>query len=219
MAKAESSGSGKSRLRRRARIALLVVVGLLIVIPLGARIWVARAANARVYSSASQVPPCRVAMVLGARVLPNGMLCPFLRERCDVAIDLYKSGKVQKLLMSGDNRFKDYNEPEAMRNYAIAHGVPVGDIALDYAGRRTFDSMYRARHIFGIDKMIVVTQAFHTPRAVFLARAVGVDAYGVNAPGDYVFKSDVRECFACVSALLDVYVFSPKPILGRKEKI
>ena len=211
--------SKMSRKRRMARIALAAVAALAIVVPLGARVWVRAAVRDRISSDLSRAPGCRVAMVLGARVLPNGKLGSFLEKRCDVAIALYKAGKVQKLLMSGDNRFKDYNEPERMRDYAVAHGVPIGDIALDYAGRRTYDSMYRARHIFGIDRMIVVTQDFHAPRAVFLAGAVGVNAYAVTAPADYVFRTEVRECFACVSALLDVYVLSPKPVTGKRETI
>lgn len=210
--------SRKSRFRRRVLRALLIVFALVLAVPIGARLAVNRAASGRIHS-VSDVPACRVAMVLGARVLPDGRLSPLLRDRCDLAIELYKSGKVKKLLMTGDNRFKHYNEPERMREYAIAKGVPAEDVVADYAGRRTFDSMYRAKHIFGLDRLIVVTQDFHAPRAIYLARAVGVEAYGVSAPTYYVFKNDVREYLACVSAVLDVHVLDPKPIMGEREKI
>lgn len=172
----------------------------------------------RVYSDISKVPHCRVAMVLGAKVNRNGSLCVSLETRVNKAIALYKAGKCKKLLMSGDNRFKNYNEPERMRDYAVKKGVPARSIALDYAGRRTYDSVYRARHIFGIKKMIVVTQSFHIDRSVFLCDHLGIDAYGVktNTPDP---RATVRECPACLSAIADVYLLHPHPVMGKREAI
>ena len=99
----------------------------------------------------------------------------------DTAAQLYFSGKVEKLLMSGDNRFVDYNEPEAMRQYARSLGVPEEAIVLDYAGRRTYDTCYRARDIFGVQSAILVTQNFHLPRALFTCNALGIRATGVES--------------------------------------
>ncbi len=136
-----------------------------------------------------------------------------------MAVELYKANKCDKLLMSGDNRFRNYNEPERMRDYAVREGVPVEDIVLDYAGRRTYDSVYRARHIFGTRKMIIVTQSFHVDRAVFLAGKVGIDAYGVASSNKADTRAAIRECPACLSALADVYLLHPRPVMGEKESI
>ena len=108
----------------------------------------------------------------------NGTPTPVLQDRIETAADLYFAGKVEKLLMSGDNRFIYYNEPGAMREYAISLGVPEEDIVLDYAGRRTYDTCYRAKAIFGLEKAILVTQAFHMPRALYTCNQLGVESPG-----------------------------------------
>jgi len=110
------------------------------------------------------VPADRVAIVFGAGLQRDGTPSAVLRDRVATAASLYFEGKVQKLLMSGDNRFLDYNEPGSMKAYAISLGVPGEDIVLDYAGRRTYDTCYRAREIFGLDEAILVTQTYHLPR-------------------------------------------------------
>lgn len=205
--------------RKKLNWILISLLVVLLGLAISARIIVNSAASGRICRDISSAPTCRFAMILGARVKPSGELSLWLKGRVDKGIELYKAHKVQKLLMSGDNRFKNYNEPERMRDYAVSQGVPIKDIALDYAGRRTYDSVYRAKHIFGLDKMIIVTQDFHLSRALFLAKAVGIDAQGFPAPAKGTFFSQIRECFACVSALLDVYVLNPKPVLGEREKI
>lgn len=198
---------------------LLIAAIALLCLPIAARVYVHYSVQDRVYSDISKVPHCRVAMVLGAWVRPNGSLCESLETRVNKAIALYKAGKCEKLLMSGDNRFKNYNEPERMRDYAIKKGVPAQDIALDYAGRRTYDSVYRARHIFGQRKMIVVTQSFHLDRAIFLCKHLGVDAYGLKASAVTDPRASIRECPACLNAIADVYLLHPHPVMGKKEKI
>lgn len=162
---------------------------------------------------------CKVALVLGARVYRSGKLSGPLKDRVDTAIRLYNAGKVEKLLMSGDNRFSHYNEPQCMRDYAVAHGVSAEDVVMDFAGRRTYDSVYRAKHIFGQDKLIVVTQGFHLDRALYLCTRLGVNAYGV--PGKWVGRRiyRVREIPASISAVLDTCVWHPRPVMGRREKI
>jgi SanA protein len=138
--------------------------------------------------STGNVPSRQVAIVFGAQVKKDGTPSVVLRDRVETAVALYKIGKVEKLLMSGDNRFVDYNEPEAMRRYAMALGMPEADIVLDYAGRRTYDTCFRAKEIFGVGSAVLVTQRFHLPRALFLCNAFGIDAVGVEAKNYYYFK-------------------------------
>ncbi len=165
-------------------------------------------------------PPERVAIVFGARIYGDGRLSAMLQDRVETAVQLYQQGKVQKLLLSGDNRFVDYNEPGNMQAYALSRGVPIEDIQLDYAGRRTYDTCYRAKAIFQLDSAVLVTQAFHLPRALFTCRHLGVEATGVIAdrrPYDprSVRWSTVREIPATVVALLNVLIKKPAPVLGE----
>jgi SanA protein len=142
----------------------------------------------------------------------------------ETAVQLYQQGKVNKLLMSGDNSIIEHNEPEAMRQYALASGVPDDDIVLDYAGRRTYDSCYRAKAIFQVDSAILVTQSFHLPRALFLCNWFGVESVGVESNNNYFrkvsrFYWNARELFATAQAVWDVYVIKPMPVLGKPEPI
>jgi len=170
------------------------------------------------------VPAERVAIVFGAGLLRDGSAGPVLRDRVETAVQLYRQGNVQKLLMSGDNRFVNYNEPEAMRQYALDLGVPDGDIVLDYAGRRTYDTCYRANAIFQLNSAILVTQSFHLPRALFLCNSFGVQSTGVEANNTYFRKIsrlywNTRELFATVQSVWDVRVSKPLPVLGDPEPI
>jgi SanA protein len=177
----------------------------------------------RTYSQ-DNVPQKPAAIVFGAGLTPSGGPSAVMRDRVRTASELYFTGKVQKLLMSGDNSTIYYNEPAAMRNYAISLGVPEEDIVLDYAGRRTYDTCYRARAIFGLEQAILVTQDFHLPRALYLCNALGVDSVGVQAD-NYSFRRvsltywRLRELGAAVNALLDVHLLRPLPILGEPEPI
>jgi SanA protein len=176
----------------------------------------------RVYQQ-SDAPVERVAVVFGAGLRRDGTPTAMLRDRVLTGADLYFSGKVEKLLMSGDNRFADYNEPESMRQFALSVGVPYEAIILDYAGRRTYDTCYRAKTIFGVDNALLVTQGFHLPRAIFLCNMLGMDTIGVEASHCYwngsPFMWDVREQFATVVAFLDLYVSHPLPVLEDPEPI
>lgn len=170
------------------------------------------------------VPEAPIALVLGAGLNRDGTPGKVLSDRVQTAADLYFAGKVQKILMSGDNSTEYYDEPGAMRDYAISLGVPDEDIVLDFAGRRTYDSCYRAKVIFGADHLIVVTQAFHLPRAIFLCNAFDIEADGVPADEAYYHRSSytfwwIREVFASIKAYWDVYITHPEPILGDPEPI
>lgn len=171
-----------------------------------------------------KVQPSPVAIVFGAGLWRDGTPTPVLRDRVETAAELYFAGKVEKLLMSGDNSRQDYNEPQAMRDYAISLGVPDAVIALDYAGRRTYDTCYRARDIFGIRSAILVTQSFHLPRAIYTCNALGIKATGVPADQrDYRKGSlaywNLREIPASLVALWEVHISKPLPVLGDPEPI
>jgi SanA protein len=202
-------------------IRTLVLLGLLVFFM--PRIMTSVYAVFRSYS-VEDVPAERVAIVFGAGLRRDGTPTAVLRDRVETAAKLYHDGKVEKLLMSGDNRFDDYNEPESMRRHALSLGVPDEAIVLDYAGRRTYDTCYRARHIFGIDSAILVTQNFHLSRALFTCNALGVKAVGVEANNYYYLKRsrlywNLREQFATVTAFWDVYFKRPLPVLGEPEPI
>ncbi len=174
--------------------------------------------------TAETAPTDRVVIVFGAGLRRDGTPTAILRDRVETAAHLFKDGKVEKLLMSGDNRFVEYNEPEAMRQYALSLGVPDEAIVLDYAGRRTYDTCYRAKAIFGVKSAILVTQDFHLPRALFLCNTLGLEAVGVKADNFYYLKRlrlywNVRELLATVGAFMDVYVNKPLPVLGEPEHI
>jgi SanA protein len=133
----------------------------------------------RIYQ-ADEAPAERVAIVFGAGLRRDGTPTAILRDRVDTGASLYFRGKIERLLMSGDNSELNYNEPEAMRRYALSLGVPDESITLDYAGRRTYDTCYRAKAIFGVKSALLVTQKFHLPRALFLCNALGLEAHGVG---------------------------------------
>jgi SanA protein len=180
-------------------------------------------AASRIYE-ANNSPHKRVAIVFGAGLRRDGTPTAILRDRVETAADLYSSGKVEKILMSGDNRFDNYNEPEAMRQYALSLGIPAQAIALDYAGRRTYDTCYRAKAIFGVESALLVSQKFHLPRALFLCNTLGLESDGVEANQRRYRRFalilwNLREQLATVGAFLDVYVSNPLPVLGNPEPL
>jgi SanA protein len=180
--------------------------------------------QARVFRAAPDAHSAPVAIVFGAGLYRDGTPMPVLADRVLTAVDLYKAGIVAKLILTGDNRFPDYNEPEAMRRLALQSGVPDSALVLDYAGRRTYDSCYRARFIFGVKKAILVSQAYHLPRAVYLCDQMGIDSTGVSADRR-IYKTssfiqwNLREWAACFFALLETQLTHPQPMLGPMEPL
>jgi SanA protein len=204
--------------RRLPWLALLVLIAAL-----APRIITGLYANNRIYE-VQDSPARRVAIVFGAGLRRDGTPTAILRDRVETSAELYFSGKVEKILMSGDNRFDYYNEPEAMRQYAISLGVPPQAIAMDYAGRRTYDTCYRARAIFGVESALLVSQKFHLPRALFLCNTLGLESAGVDAnQRSYRNRAlliwNIREQLATVGAFFDVYVSNPLPVLGDPEPL
>jgi SanA protein len=203
-----------------------VVVAILLLSALGTAPWflMGRLYGNSIYSDPASVPAEPVAIVFGAGLWPGGGLSPILEDRVNRAIQLYESGKVKKILMSGDNRFVYYNEPGNMALYAVKKGVPRSDVVIDYAGRRTYDTCYRARAIFGVSDAILVTQGFHMPRALFTCNKLGVRAIGVTSDQrqysrSLYFRNHLREVLASARAFLDVYFLKPTPVLGPKIDI
>lgn len=183
---------------------------------------VVAAGKGRIYAVGDKIPHKQVALVLGARVYKNGRLSQMLADRVDAAITLYKAGVVQKLLMSGDNRTENYNEVTAMRNYAIRHGVPSNDVVRDFAGFRTYDSIYRAKELWKLNEMIIVSQRFHLPRAIYIARHLGIDAVGVEGVHkEYrsLKHAERREIGARILAWFDVMIGRDPYFLGPKESL
>ena len=179
--------------------------------------------QSRLYT-VENAPAVPVAIVFGAGLNWDGTPSPVLRDRVMTAANLYFAGKVTKLLVSGDNRFVNYNEPKAMRDYAIELGVPEEDIVQDFAGRSTYDTCYRAIQIFGIKDAIIVTQAYHLSRALFTCNQLGVHAVGVAADlRDYPRRSYsywvLREFPATLAAIWNIYIAHPEPVMGNPETI
>ncbi len=207
-------------MNRTALILALVALGLcalLFLAPLALRAWVARWSAGQIYTGVAATPSMPVAIVFGAGYWPSGRLSSALADRMETAIALYQAGKVNKLLLSGDNRFADYNEPEAMARYATERGVPRDDLVLDYAGRRTYDSCYRARNIFGVERAVLVTQAFHLPRSLYTCHRLGLEVVGAVADQREYVRAiwyQLRELFALSLAWLDLNLFKPLPVLG-----
>jgi SanA protein len=206
---------------RRLGVALVLLslglVLLALAVPLGLRAWIGRRYGPQIYAATDQVPPQPVALVFGAGVWPSGRLSDALADRMETAIDLYEAGTVNKLLLTGDNRVANYNEPAAMAAYARSRGVADEDLILDYAGRRTYDSCYRAGTIFGVERAVLVTQAFHLPRALFTCDQLGLEVVGVVADRHQYVREpwyQVRELAATSWAWLDLHVVRPLPVLG-----
>jgi SanA protein len=202
---------------------ILILIGLGLVAVFLPRIITSAFSWTRIYT-VGNAPTEKVAIVFGAGLNRDGSPTAILRDRVETAAQLYFAGKVQKILMSGDNSYVNYNEPGAMHDYAVSLGVPDSAIALDYAGRRTYDTCYRAKAIFGIDSAILVTQQFHLPRALFLCNALGIQASGVDANIRHYWPPlmliwNIREQLATVGAMWDVYVEKPLPVLGKPEPI
>lgn len=166
---------------------------------------------------ANNVPQKQTALVLGARVWPDGKMSDMFQDRVDAAIDLYKTRKVQKILVSGDHGTKNYDEVDTAKNYLLLKGIDGKDIFLDHAGFDTYDSVYRAKDIFQVQSMIIVSQRYHLPRALYIAKNLGIDAVG--APADFRIYGgqqyrDWREIPADVKAWFDIILRVKPKFLG-----
>lgn len=168
----------------------------------------------------ADVPEAKTALLLGTgKTLNNGMPNAYFYNRIKAAVDLYKSGKIHYIIVSGDNSTKDYNEPEDMQAALVQQGVPQDKIILDHAGFRTLDSVVRAKDIFGQTKLVIISQKFHNERAVFLAKHNGMEAFGYNAEDVNKYaglKTNLREYLAKAKAYWDL-MFGVEPKFGGEK--
>ncbi len=167
-------------------------------------------------------PTPRVAVVFGASVYGNGDLSPILADRVNTAIDLYRAHKVDRILVSGDARHRSYNEPKAMYEYLIAHGVAPKDVIVDTSGRSTYETCLRAKEVFGLRRAILVSQGFHLSRALYIANQLGLDAVGMA--GDMRTEQEidyqgVREWAAELKAFLNLHFIPPTASLEDGKAI
>ncbi len=186
--------------------------------------WINRSTVSQLYNDSSAIPARKVGLVLGAsKNTIRGTDNMYFTYRMQAAYELYKTGKVQYLLLSGDNHTEGYDEPTDMRDALIKLGVPDSCIVLDYAGFRTLDSVVRCREVFGEDSITIISQEFHNQRALFIANKSGVHAIAFNAQEvnkNYSLKTRIREYFARVKCVLDIYILHTDPkFLGEKIKI
>lgn len=196
-------------MNRLKKIILSFVIGLVLIIfvILGIEAIFQRQTAGLIYSNISNVPPAKTVIILGASVHADGKLSPILQDRVDTAIRLYKKNKVNNFLVTGDHRSDDYNEVAAMVGYLEENGIDKSLIISDHAGLDTYDSMYRAGKLFEVESAIVVTQKFHLPRALFIAKNLGFDYKGFAADQrayqtEYRLKQ--REKLANLKALWEV---------------
>lgn len=197
---------------------IIVLVGVLGVIVVGLiNVGITSFAKDKIYDL-QNAPEAKVAIVLGARVLPDKSLSDILKDRTLTAIELWESGKVEKILVSGDNGDKYYNEVVPVQKFMLERGIPEEVIYLDHAGFDTYDSVYRAKNIFKVEDALIVTQEFHLPRAVYLCNKVGIECDGVVADKQPYLKAVYfarREVLARVKAYLDVLFDSQPTLMGE----
>jgi len=173
-----------------------------------------------VFGDIESIPENKVGLLLGtSKLLKSGQLNPYFINRIIAAEELFKSGKIQNILISGDNSRKDYNEPQDMKDELIKRGIPEEKIYLDYAGFRTFDSVYRMNAIFGQNSFTIISQKFHNQRAIYIANALGLNAVGYNAKDVDTYsgsKTKLREKFARVKVFIDLLINKKPKFLGEK---
>jgi SanA protein len=206
-------------LRTRRRLLWILVAVSVLVVALALAVLVpdlvmTRSARSHIAAGPQDAPAAKVAIVLGARVYPDGTPSPMLADRLATGVELYRLGKVDKLLMSGDHGTTTYDELKVMLRYCLDRGVPDEDVFTDHAGFDTYDTMYRARDVFKVTDALVVTQDFHLPRAVYIARTLGLDATGVVAdiqPYVREWRFALREWPARVKAFFQLHVAKPGP--------
>ena len=179
----------------------------------------------KIQKSMTEIPveePKRVAIVFGARVRENNVPSHSLYDRVVTAVELYRAGRVKKLLMTGDRQNDSYDEPAAMKKLALELGIPETDIVLDNDGKRTYDSCYRAKEIFEVKKAILVTQDYHQPRALYLCNSLGINSIGITA-NRRIYDAEGflnnREFFAIASAWSEMNIFSFEAAKGERQPI
>lgn len=209
---------------RRLKLLVGGSLGILVLLLLGSNAWVMLSTHKQVFKDVNEVPHKSIALVLGtSNRLSDGRPNPYFTNRIETAYQLFIKGKVDHIIVSGDNRSRYYNEPVAMRKALIEKGVPSSDITLDFAGLRTLDSIVRCKEIFGQESVTIITQPFHSYRALFISQYYNMDAVVMVANEPEAWQSTkvvARELLARPLAVLDLYIFKTTPrFLGEKEEL
>lgn len=203
------------------RLTLIIALGIALVLLINYKI--SHQAKNHIYSTVSDIPENKVGLLLGTiKYLSNGNVNLYYTYRIEATVALYKAGKIEFVLVSGDNSRKSYDEPTAFKDDLIAQGIPEENIFLDYAGFRTLDSVIRAKHIFGQDSVTIISQQFHNERALYLAKYNKINAIAFNAKdvqGRYGLKVRLREYLARSKAALDVLCNTQPKFLGKPIEI
>jgi len=200
------------------------LIGVTLVVIFSCNVMVIYTTSSSMYEEIEQLPENRVGLVLGTSDrLVSGDANLFFKQRIEVAAMLFKSGKIKHIIVSGDNRTKYYNEPLKMKNALVKAGVPEKSIVMDFAGLRTLDSMIRGKLVFGQHKLTVITQSFHSYRAMFIGKFYGMEvvSFKTKPLPEYVsLKVKLREIFARTVAVWDLYIIKRGPRhLGKKIDI
>ncbi|MCK4782066.1 YdcF family protein [Candidatus Parcubacteria bacterium] len=209
-------------------IASIIIFGLLILGIYLINSRVKEQSAVYIFSDINNAPEAQTALILGAKVFKQERMSSMLEDRSLTALELYYNGKVKKILISGDHGKKDYDEVNTVKNWLLQKGVLAEDIFLDHAGFDTYDSLFRAKHIFQVESLIIITQNFHLPRAVYLGRNLGIDAYGLIADKHSyrnIQYNEFREKIANIKSFFELnlqlgskYLGEPIPITGDSKK-
>lgn len=169
--------------------------------------YIEKSSNDRIFQDSEQLPEIETGLILGASVNPDKEMSEVFKDRVEKTIEIYNKGKIKKILISGDGRDKYYDEVAAAERYLLEAGIPQDSIILDKEGFNTYTSIYRAKNIYKIDSLTIITQNFHLPRAVYIAKNLGIDSYGVSADlHDYEIEEKMfyREKAANIKAFFDI---------------
>ncbi|MFZ5554990.1 MAG: SanA/YdcF family protein [Bacteroidota bacterium] len=209
-------------LLRKIVVRSFLFFSVVFVFMLACNLWVIHSTRSRIYSSVEEIPFNEVGVVPGAaKTLGGRFINPYFKYRMEAAAQLFHAGKIKHILVTGDNHSCNYDEPTDMKNYLVSLGVPENCITLDYAGFRTFDSMVRAKKIFGLSKFTIISQEFHNQRALFICDHYEIDAVAFNANDPYMGPAThTREWLAKTKAVMDLYVLFTQPrFLGGEEQM
>lgn len=217
----KAAGKGRLRLWLRRLVKLLLAAVGLFLAAIGyayfSAVW---ASHGRLFDDVSDIPATKVGLVFGTSDRVGGQENPYFRYRIDAAVKVWQAGKLKTIIVSGDNREQDYNEPKKMKQALVERGIPESRIVCDFAGLSTLDSVVRAKEIFGANSLMVISQAFQNERAIYLAKAHGMEAYGFNARDVELplgLRTKGREVLARVKMWLDVNFLNTRPThLGKK---
>jgi SanA protein len=184
--------------------------------------YVGQKSGSYIFQDINDLPKAETALVLGAKVYQQGTMSGMFQDRVDTAIELYEENKIEKILVSGDHGSEDYDEVNTAKDYLLEKGIRGEDIFLDHAGFDTYDSLYRAKEIFEVSSVIIITQNFHLPRAVYTGRKLNIETYGFSADKHSyagIKYNELREIFGKVKAFLDISFQAKPKFLGEKISI